>query len=98
MAEAGVCDEAGFNVLVLEAAVELEAVGRGNALVVAAGLNERWRFGLFDVGYGRRFGVDGGVVPRRRVQVLARERRNVRADVVGGPIADPGADGNGFEA
>src|SRR5262252_861553 len=51
VAESGVADETRLHVLVLQATVEFETVGRWNALVGAAGLNERRRFGFLDVGH-----------------------------------------------
>src|SRR5664279_2129429 len=83
--------------LVLQAAVEFKTVGNGHAFVVTSLLDERRSLCLFDGSDGRSLSVNLGIVPRGGMQVLWGERSNVGIGVVGGPVADPGADGYGFE-
>src|SRR5260370_40442455 len=61
-------------------------------------LDERGRFGLRDVADWRSLLVDFRIVPRRGVQILRRERRDVRIGVVGHPVGNSRADRDGLEA
>src|SRR5277367_676337 len=93
--EAIVEDESRGNTLVLQAAIEFETVRNRNALIVASLLNEGWRFCFFDGGDRRSLCVNLRVVPRGGVEILASEWSDVGVHVVGHPVADACADGDG---
>src|SRR6185437_3471788 len=82
MAEAFVENEFHGDAAVFESAIEFEGIGDGNARVFAALLNQRGRVRVVDISDGRSLAVDLRVAPRSGVQILARERRDVRVDVV----------------
>src|SRR5579872_1912717 len=98
MAEAFVENEFHGDATVLESAIELERIGDGNARVFAALLNQRGRVRVVDVSDGRGLAVDFRVAPRSGVQILARERSDVRVDVVSHPVGNSGAHRDSAEA
>src|SRR5882762_5229783 len=87
-AEALVHDQLRRDVVVLQALVQLVRIRQRHALVGRAVLNERRRLRLPDVGDGGGLRVNLRIVPRRRFQVLARERMDVGVDVVRHPVGD----------
>ena len=97
MAETFVEDEFDRDTAIFQRLVELIGIGRGNALVLFALLDERGCLRLVHVGDGRGFAVDFRVFPRGGFQVLAGERMDIGIDVVRHPVRDSGAHGNRFE-
>ena len=83
---------------ILQRLIQLIRIRNRHTLVEFAVLDQRRRFGAVDVGNWRCLAIDGQVVPRRRLQVLARERVDIGAYVVGHPIGDSGAYRDGAKA
>src|SRR6185312_7943959 len=77
VAESLIEDKARRDVLVLQAAIKLESVGNWNALIHAAVLDQSRSLCLLDRGDRGRLRVDSRIVPRRGVEILARERSDV---------------------
>ena len=83
--------------LIEQPLVQLVGILNRDSPVELAVLNQGRRLGLLDGRHRRGLLVDRHVVPRRGLEILPRERIDVRRDVIGHPIRDPGADRNGFE-
>ena len=85
------------HVLIAQALIQLERIRNRHPRVSVAVLDQRRRLRLLDVGHRRRVGVDLRIVPRRRLQVLPRERVDVGVDVIRHPVRDAGADRDRLE-
>src|SRR5262245_13916641 len=76
---------------VLQRLTQFVCVWNRNSSIKFTVLYQRWGLRILDVRDRRGLSINLGIVPRRRFEVLSRERMDVSVYIVRHPVRDPGA-------